>query len=149
MVGPKVALIWGDATPPRGPGRAVKVRRALPGDVARLRGEAGAHYAALAPPELHALDGVDVLRLVAEVDGVVVSAVVAHIAGTQLRIDCLVTAAAHRGRGYAARLAEAAETWGRERGATAAEIWTDGAVAFWKGRMAYAERSVNLRKPLA
>jgi GNAT superfamily N-acetyltransferase len=127
----------------------VRVRRALPGDVARLRGGTDADYAALAPPELHALAGADVLQLVAEVDGEVVSAVVAHMAETRLRIDCLVTAATHRGRGYAARLAEAAEAWGREHGATVAEIWTDGAVAFWKGRMAYAERTVNLRKPLA
>ena len=65
-------------------------------------------------------------------------------------MDYLVTAAGHRGRGYAARLAEAAEAWGREHGATVAEIWTErSAVPFWKGRMVYAERSVNLRKPLA
>jgi GNAT superfamily N-acetyltransferase len=67
---------------------------------------------------------------------------------TRLRIDHLVTAAPHRGRGYAARLVEAAEAWGRDRGATVAETWTRS-VPFWKGRLAYAERSVNLRKPLA
>ncbi len=127
----------------------MRVRRATPADLARLRGETGAEYAALSPPELRGTDGPDTLQLVAEVDGEVASAVVAHMADTRLRIDCLVTAPAHRGRGYAARLAEAAEAWGREHGATVAEIWTDDAVPFWKGRMAYAERSVNLRKPLA
>jgi GNAT superfamily N-acetyltransferase len=126
----------------------VKVRRALPGDLARLRGETDAEYAALAPPELRGARAAHRLQLVAEVDGEVASAVVAHMADSHLRIDCLVTAPEYRGRGYAARLAEAAEAWGRERGATVAEIWTDGAVPFWKGRMAYAERSVNLRKPL-
>ena len=126
----------------------MRLRRALPGDVARLRDETDAEYAALSPPELRGTGGPDTLQLVAEVDGEVASAVVAHMADSRLLIDCLVTAPGHRGRGYAARLAEAAEAWGRERGATVAEIWTDGAVAFWKGRMAYAERSVNLRKPL-
>jgi GNAT superfamily N-acetyltransferase len=124
----------------------VRVRAAEPGELAALR-EDGAVYAALAPPELRG--GGDRLELVADVDGEVAGAIVAHVAGARLRIDCLVTAAAHLGRGYAARLAEAAEAWGRERGATVAEIWTDGAVPFWKGRMAYADGSVHLRKPLA
>jgi GNAT superfamily N-acetyltransferase len=137
----------------RAPGE-MQVRAARPGDLARLRGEAGAAWAALSPPELRVADGDAVLELVAEVDGEVAAAVVAHVAGsgheTRLRIDCLVTGAAHRGRGYAARLAEAAEAWGREQGATVAETWADDrtSVPFWKGRMAYAERSVNLRKPL-
>jgi GNAT superfamily N-acetyltransferase len=63
----------------------------------------------------------------------------------------VVTAEAHRGRGHAARLVEAAEAWGREHGATVAETWTHDRdrVPFWKGRLAYAEESVNLRKPLA
>jgi GNAT superfamily N-acetyltransferase len=130
------------------------VRAARPGDLARLRGAPDADCAALSPPELYVPDGQDVLELVADVDGEVAAAVVAHVAGTgserRLRIDYLVTAAAHRGRGYAARLAEAAEAWGRERGATEAETWTDRhtSVPFWKGRMEYAERSVNLRKRL-
>jgi GNAT superfamily N-acetyltransferase len=137
----------------------VKVRPAQPGDDAaleRLHGDAGADIAALSPAELRHRDGAEVLRLVAEVDGELAGALVAHVvppAGgaepdTRLRIDSLVTAAAHRGRGYAAQLVEAAEAWGRERGATLAETWTQDRVPFWKGRLAYAERSVNLRKPL-
>jgi GNAT superfamily N-acetyltransferase len=159
----------------------MSVRPARPGDgaaLARLLGDMGADYAALAPaefrlPELDGLaaaldDGDDAsIRLVAEVDGEIASALVAHLvppdagaepqiqpdaAHTRLRVDYLVTGEAHRGRGLAAQLVEAAEAWGRERGATVAETWTYHrsplSVPFWKGRMNYAERSVNLRKPL-
>jgi GNAT superfamily N-acetyltransferase len=133
----------------------VKVRPAQPGDDAaleRLHGDAGADFAALSPAELRHRDGAEVLRLVADVDGDLAGALVAHVVAqdhdTLLRIDSLVTADAHRGRGYAAQLVEAAEAWGRERGATLAETWTQDRVPFWKGRLAYAERSVNLRKPL-
>jgi GNAT superfamily N-acetyltransferase len=126
----------------------VKVRPARPGELARLRDAADAELAALSPPELRAAGGGDPLELVADVDGEVAGALVAQVAGTRLRIDYLATAAAHRGRGYAARLAEAAEAWGRKRGATVAETWTDGALPFWKGRMAYTECSVNVRKRL-
>jgi GNAT superfamily N-acetyltransferase len=145
----------------------MSVRPARPGDGAaltRLHGELDAYYAALAPAELRLpeLDGLDAeldlddraVQLVAEVDGEIACALVAHLVqpdagGTRLRVDYLVTAAAHRGRGLAARLVEAAEAWGRERGATVAEAWTDDHIPFWKGRMNYAERSVNLCKPLA
>jgi len=133
----------------------VNVRPAQPGDDAaleRLHGDAGADVAARSPAELRHRDGAEVLRLVADVDGELAGALVAHVVAqgdvTLLRIDSLVTAAAHRGRGYAAELVEAAEAWGRERGATLAETWTQDRVPFWKGRLAYAERSVNLRKPL-
>ena len=133
----------------------MNVRPAQPGDDAaleRLHGDAGADIAAFSPAELRHQDGADVLRLVADVDGELAGALVAHVVAqgdvTLLRIDSLVTAAAHRGRGYAAELVEAAEAWGRERGATLAETWTQDRVPFWKGRLAYAERSVNLRKPL-
>jgi GNAT superfamily N-acetyltransferase len=143
----------------------MNVRRAEPGDgaaLARLHGEAGAAYAALSPAELRP-DVDDLLQLVADLDGEVVGALAARIvppaegdiqpdaAHTRLRIDYLITAGAHQGRGYAARLVETAEAWGRERGATVAEAWTEpgSPVPFWKGRLAYAERSVNVRKPLA
>ena len=133
----------------------MKVRPAQPGDdaaLARLHADAGADFAALSPAELRHGDGAEVLRLVADVDGELAGALVAHVVAqsdvTLLRIDSLVTADAHRGRGYAAQLVEAAEAWGRERGATLAETWTQDRVPFWKGRLAYSERSVNLRKPL-
>lgn len=151
------SVIWGRAPPDR----LVNVRRAEPGDddaVARLQAEAAADHAARSPAELRPRGG-DVLRLVADVDGEVAAALQAHLVPpgdgadhdgghTRLRIDSLVTAPAHRGRGYAAQLVEAAEAWGREHGATVAETWSARAVPFWKGRLAYAERSVNLRKPL-
>lgn len=135
----------------------MKVRPVQPGDdaaLARLHADARTDYAALSPAELRHRDGAEVLRLVADVDGELAGALVAHMVAdreleTLLRIDSLVTADAHRGRGYAAQLVEAAEAWGRERGATLAEAWTHDRVPFWKGRLAYAERSVNLRKPLA
>jgi GNAT superfamily N-acetyltransferase len=134
----------------------VNVRPAQPGDDAaleRLHGAGDADVAALSPAELRHGDGAEVLRLVADVDGALAGALVAHVVvqshDTLLRIDSLVTAAAHRGRGYAAQLVEEAEAWGRERGATLAETWTQDRVPFWKGRLAYSERSVNLRKPLA
>ena len=147
----------------------MSVRPARPGDgaaLARLHSDLDAYYAALAPAELRLpeLDGLDAeldldldgraVQLVAEVDGEIASALVAHLVqpdggGTRLRVDYLVTAAAYRGRGLAARLVETAEAWGRERGATVAEAWTDDHIPFWKGRMNYAERSVHLGKPLA
>ena len=135
----------------------MRVRPAQPGDDAaleRLHGDAEADFAALSPAELRHRDGAEVLRLVADVDGELAGALVAHVVpdhdpGTLLRIDSLVTAEAHRGRGYAAQLVEAAEAWGREHGATVAETWTRDRAPFWKGRLAYAEESVNLRKPLA
>jgi GNAT superfamily N-acetyltransferase len=138
----------------------VNVRPAQPADDAaleRLHGDAGSDHAARSPAELRHRDGAAVLRLVAEVDGELAGALVAHVVARDhdsvllLRIDSLVTAEAHRGRGYAARLVEAAEEWGRERGATVAETWTHDRdrVPFWKGRLAYAEESVSLRKPLA
>jgi GNAT superfamily N-acetyltransferase len=71
---------------------------------------------------------------------------------TRLRIEYLVTAAAHRRRGLATQLVEAAEAWGRDRGATVAETWTyhrsPMSLPFWERRVGYGERSVNLRKPL-
>ena len=138
----------------------MKVRPAQPGDdaaLARLHGDARADYAALSPAELRHRDGADVLRLVADVDGELAGALVAHMVAdhepeTLLRIDSLVTADAHRGRGYAAQLVEAAEAWGREHGAVVSELTTyqDSPLAygFWTRRAGYAPRSVNLRKEL-
>ena len=58
----------------------------------------------------------------------------------------------HRRSGVGTRLAEAAEAWGRERGAGIAETWTYGAsplsLPFWSQRMGYEPRSVQLRKSL-
>ena len=70
----------------------------------------------------------------------------------RLRIEYLATAAAHRRAGVGTALVEAAEAWGREQGATVAELTTYHrsplAMPFWTERAGYAERSVNLRKEL-
>jgi GNAT superfamily N-acetyltransferase len=96
------------------------------------------------------------LRLVAEVEGEVVGALAARLlrpegegsAGgepgeTRLRIDYLATAPERRRSGVGTRLVEAAETWGREAGATIAETTTfEGgplSVSFWEDRMGYEE----------
>jgi GNAT superfamily N-acetyltransferase len=147
----------------------------------RIHADMGEHYAALAPALFHApeLDGYapvvaaeitddpDVLQLVAEVDGEVVGSLDARLHAphegarfafsrdlfaTRLNIDYLAVAAAHRRSGAGTALVEAAEAWGRERGAVVAELTTyqDSPLAypFWTGRAGYAPRSVNLRKPL-
>jgi GNAT superfamily N-acetyltransferase len=109
----------------------------------------------------------DRLRLVAEVDGVVAAYLSAHVeppiehaewqmvaelAETRLVIDSLGTADAYQRRGLATELVEAAEAWGRARGATVA--WTDThaaspvSVPFWEQRVGYRRREVRLTKRL-
>jgi GNAT superfamily N-acetyltransferase len=109
----------------------------------------------------------DHVHLVAEVAGEVVGALFARLlAGdpdaehqitpdsgeVRLRIEYVATAESHRRSGVGTRLVQEAETWGRARGATVAETWTyrDSPLSapFWTERMAYEERSVNLRKSL-
>jgi GNAT superfamily N-acetyltransferase len=149
--------------------------------LARLHREFAAYYLELAPDDfrmpdedgLHAfiegeLDGgADSFELVAELDGAVVGAVWARIESphpdarhqvlptigeTRLQIDYLVTGEAHRREGIGTKLVDAAEAWGRERGATVALTSTFAAsplsIPFWQERMGYRTRSVNLVKPL-
>jgi GNAT superfamily N-acetyltransferase len=116
---------------------------------------------------LVAMDDERALHLIAEVDGEPAAGLGARIlapdddashqiqrdaGSTRLRIEYVVTAAAHRRRGLATRLVEAAEAWGRDCGATVAETWTyhrsPMSLPFWEQRAGYGERSVNLRKPL-
>jgi GNAT superfamily N-acetyltransferase len=142
----------------------------------------GAYYADLAPrrfarPDVAGLaEGLDAefaeaaadaLHLVAEVDGDVAGVLYAHLArpepgaqreitvhlrATRLRIDYLATAAAHRRRGVATLLVDAAEDWGRRAGATLAETSTYAAsplsVPFWTQRMGYETVSLELNRPL-
>jgi GNAT superfamily N-acetyltransferase len=164
--------------------KPIVVREARPGDgdaLARIHAEVARYYLELAPDyfEIPALEGfaeqLDAvargtdstrLRLVAEIDGEVVGALLARLlppeaAGRQtsrdpgearLRIDYLATASASRRQGAGARLVEAAEAWGRNAGATVAETWTYHrsplSAPFWEERMGYEGRSVYLRKPL-
>jgi GNAT superfamily N-acetyltransferase len=55
-------------------------------------------------------------------------------------------------RGIAGRLVEAAEEWGRERGAAIVlcDTWLESPVSlpFWEERMGYSRRSVRMRKRL-
>lgn len=149
---------------------------------ARIHGDMGAYYADLAPdhfqmPELDGLADVldeeagdsddQALSLVAEVDGEAVGALRARLIAAEdgaeyqitpdsgrlrLRVEYVATAEPHRRSGVGTHLVEAAEAWGRAKGATVAETWTyhDSPLSlpFWKHRMGYEARSVNLRKPL-
>ena len=71
---------------------------------------------------------------------------------TRLFIGCLGTAARYKRRGVATRLVEAAEEWGRRRGARVAvcDTYIDSplSVPFWERRMGYERRAILLRKPL-
>jgi GNAT superfamily N-acetyltransferase len=71
---------------------------------------------------------------------------------TRLFINYVVTAPAFWRRGVGSRLVEAAEEWGRSRGATIAicdtHIGSPVSIPFWEQRMGYRRRAVILRKPL-
>jgi GNAT superfamily N-acetyltransferase len=71
---------------------------------------------------------------------------------TRLIVDAVAVAEEHRGAGTGAELVDAAEEWGRERGATIAVA--DGHCGsgivprFYENRLEYRRRSVSLRKLL-
>ncbi len=158
-----------------------RARRSDAAALVRIHADMGAYYAELAPELFHDPDlqgfelvledeiGDDLLalQLVAEVDGEVVGSLDARLLlppaeaqfaftrdlfAPRLRIEYLATAAGHRGTGVGTALVEAAEAWGREQGATVAELTTyhDSPLAypFWTERAGYAPRSINLRKEL-
>jgi len=150
--------------------------------LARIHADMAAHYAELAPDRFRRpdLDGsaaildADVaaeddaaLDLVAEVDGAVVGTLYARliepaeharyayapdVEARRVRIEYLATLTEHRRAGAGTALVEAAEAWGRERGATVAETtaYHRGGISmpFWTVRAGYEERTMNLRKPL-
>jgi GNAT superfamily N-acetyltransferase len=150
--------------------------------IARIHRENSAYYAELAPELFQVPDedglaqflepGDDknsetTLALVAELDGEIAGSLYAHLIAprddarfqnvpalgeTRLFIDALGARPAHWRRGVATALVEAAERWGRERGATSAECdtWPESPVSlpFWEQRMGYVQRSVRLRKRL-
>jgi GNAT superfamily N-acetyltransferase len=70
----------------------------------------------------------------------------------RLFINAVGASRSHWRRGIATALVEAAEAWGRERGATVAlcDTWPESPVSlpFWERRMGYEQRSVRMRKRL-
>src|SRR4051812_17675764 len=129
------------------------IRRARPDDaeaLARIHADMAAHYAELDPerfrrpaldgyPEVIAADLGDGLDLVAEAGGEVIAWLFARlieppeharyayprdVEARRLRIEYLATLREHRRTGAGTALVEAAEAWGRERGATVAETTT-------------------------
>ena len=112
-------------------------------------------------------DGPGTLALVAEIGGAVAGYLEAVIQEPdtwgrffgnrdlrerRLFVSAVLTAEAHRRRGVATRLVEAAEEWGRERGATVVllDTYADSPVSvpFWEKRMRYGRRSIVFRKAL-
>lgn len=106
------------------------------------------------------------IALVAEIDGDVVGYLEARLeepldsarfqanpelAERRLFVNALLTARSHWRRGVGSALVEAAEAWGRERGATVAVMDTYAespvSVPFWEGR-GYRTRAVIMRKRL-
>ena len=77
---------------------------------------------------------------------------IAELAETRLFIHALSVSQAAWRQGVATELVEAAEAWGRERGATSVlcDTWPNSPVSFpfWTQRMGYETRSVRLKKPL-
>jgi GNAT superfamily N-acetyltransferase len=149
--------------------------------LARIHRDGAAYYLAFAPEAFQMPDedglvayiegelepAAGALVLVADLDGEPAAAIFARIvpaldearyqwspafAHTRLSIEYLATGEAKRRHGVATALVEAAEQWGRDRGATLA--FTDtflrspASLPFWRDRMGYAERSVSLFKPL-
>jgi GNAT superfamily N-acetyltransferase len=76
----------------------------------------------------------------------------AELIETRLFIQAVSVLRTHWRRGIATALVEAAESWGRARGATISlcDTWPESPVSlpFWKNRMGYETRSVRLRKRL-
>jgi len=107
------------------------------------------------------------LWLVAEIDGEVVGQLGAHVeppmenadrqmipylGSTRLFIDSLGTSSAYRRQGVASALVEAAEDWGRRKGAAVAILDTytrsPVSVPFWEKRMHYSRRAIIFQKSL-
>jgi GNAT superfamily N-acetyltransferase len=70
----------------------------------------------------------------------------------RLFINAVITAEAHKRKGVATALVQAAEAWGRRHGARVSlcDTYYDSpqSVPFWEERMAYRRRGIIFRKPL-
>jgi GNAT superfamily N-acetyltransferase len=112
-------------------------------------------------------DAPENLALVAEVDGAVAGYLEAtlqpplatarwqgqrDLGETRLMISFVGTADEYKRTGVATQLVEAAEAWGRSKGATVAicdtYIHSPLSVPFWERRMGYARRALVFRKVL-
>jgi GNAT superfamily N-acetyltransferase len=112
-------------------------------------------------------DAPENLSLVAEVNGEVAGYLEASVqppldtakwqaqrdlGDVRLVINALGTADEFKRQGIATRLVEAAEDWGRSKGAVVATcdtyIESPLSVPFWESRMAYRRQAVVYRKPL-
>jgi GNAT superfamily N-acetyltransferase len=108
------------------------------------------------------------LALVAEVDGQVAGYLEASIqppldtarfqgqrdlGETRLAINFVGTADAYKRQGVATALVDAAEEWGRSKGATVSicDTYIDSplSVPFWEERMGYSRRAIIFRKALS
>ena len=71
---------------------------------------------------------------------------------TLVKIDALMVNEAARRRGIGAALVDAAESWGRERGATQAVVisyaHSPTAVPFYEDQMRYSRKTIGFSKPL-
>lgn len=109
----------------------------------------------------------DKLLLVAEVDGVVVGSIIASLldppdnaarqvqsdlSRRRLHIDSLGVVAAHRRSGVGTALMQAAEQWGRSRGAEVVLLETETnnplSVPFYEKRMGFSAQAVIFRKEI-
>jgi GNAT superfamily N-acetyltransferase len=113
-------------------------------------------------------DAPENLALVAEVDGRIAGYLEASVqpavetarwqaqrdlGQVRLAINFVGTGDEFKRRGVATQLVEAAEAWGRSKGAAVAvcDTYIDSplSIPFWEQRMGYERRAVILRKPLA
>jgi GNAT superfamily N-acetyltransferase len=123
--------------------------------------------AELMAPKPEDNDGETTFAAVVEVDGEVAGYLEARIeppletaawqgnidlGGARLFINYVGTGDAFKRQGVATKLVEAAESWGRARGAKVAlcDTWigSELSMPFWRSRMGYAPRNVIFRKEL-
>jgi GNAT superfamily N-acetyltransferase len=112
-------------------------------------------------------EGPDTLALVAEEEGAIAGYLEASLqrpdetarwqaqrdlSAIRLLINYVGTADEYKRRGVATKLVQAAEEWGRERGAVVAlcDTFVDSpmSVPFWEQRMGYERRAIVFRKRL-
>ena len=138
----------------------MEIREALPADgsaIASVYREGAAYYADLAPDLFQVPEEKGLVAFIpprpednSEADRFEGNA---DLAKVRLFIHGLSVRRDRWRQGVATALVDAAEVWGRERGAAIAlcDTWVDSPLSlpFWRQRMGYRPRAVRLRKPLA